>query len=323
MKDPEKIKSFYSDLNFKEKSKKSQSRDFLPALEYCGWINDKETRDKVQECYPNCCFNHRVGLPTVKYRDKLTGEERVSKPVELYEYEKRMIEQYESHYFYAQNKVRGAGATEILAVRHLAYKYAVTNLIYGRKGIIIAGINQSLAIIMLRRIINLLEPVDFVYAVMPAQTSPTRLVFRTGGEILALSADPDAARGFENVGDVILEEAAFWGLIEDELVLKAVEPFVSKSGAHIGILSTPNGQRGFFYEKIFNPELLHTKYHRHTVTLEEIKNVPIPLLDIDEVERLSTIDPDLFAQEFNNKFILPSSSVFGSNFTTEEYEAEF
>ena len=111
--------------------------------------------------------------------------------------------------------------------------------------------------------------------------------------------------------------------MDDEPVLKAVEPFVSKSGAHIGILSTPNSQQGFFYDKIFNPELSHTKYHRHTVTLDEVKNVTIPIIDTEEVERMRTLDPDMFAQEFNNQFILPSTSVFGNNFITERRKAEF
>ena len=318
MKDPDKIHTFYSELDAKTNYFKSSKTCFLPALEYCGWIRDRETRKKVQECYPHCCFNHRVGLPKIKYRDKNTGTELESKPVEIYDYEKEMIEKYESNQYYALNKVRGAGATEILVVRHLAYKYAVTNIINGRKGIIIAGINQSLAIIMLRRIINLLDSVSFVFATIPSKTSPTRLVFRTGGEILALPAVPNAARGLENVGDVILDEAAFWGLVEDEVVLKAIEPFVSKSGAQIGIISTPNGQQGFFYEKIFNPELVQTKYYLHTVTFNDIKNVSIPIIDVEEVERIKTMDPDMFAQEYGNQFLLPSSSVFGNNFIIDE-----
>jgi hypothetical protein len=299
------------------KEQKRQRRvDFLPALEYCGWINDDKIRSEVQECFPHCCFNHMVGLPKLVITDK-SGVAYESAPVELYPYEKEMIDRYESNSYYALNKVRGAGATEILAVRHLAFKYAVQNTTPGRKAIIIGGINHKLAIAILNRIVKLLEPVSFVFDEMPSKTSPTKLVFRNGGMILALPAEPYAPRGLENVGDVILDEAAFWGLTDDEPVLMAVEPFVAKSGARIGVISTPNGQRGFFWSKIFDPSLEHTKYDRHVVTLEQIKAVKQPTVNIADAESLAVSDPDTYAQEFGNRFILPSGSVFGNKFATD------
>lgn len=301
------------------KEQKRQRRvDFLPALEYCGWINDNKTRDIVQECYPDCCFNHRIGLPKTTIRDKKSGITYESGPVELYPYEKEIIDRYESNSYYALNKVRGAGATEILAVRHLAYKYAIQNTIPGRKAIIIAGINHKLAITILNRIIKLLEPFDFVFEEIPSSTAPTRLAFRNGGKILALPAEPYAPRGLENIGDVILDEAAFWDLTDDEPVLMAVEPFVAKSGAHIGVISTPNGQRGFFWNKIFDPSLEQTKYDRHVITLEQIKAVKQPIVNIADAEELAITDPDTYAQEYDNKFILPSGSVFGDTFPIEK-----
>lgn len=301
---------------------------YMVALEYCDWLPDstkpeQKTKQIVQSCEPFCCFNHQIGLPRKKYEDPITGESRESEPLPLYQYEKDTIDNYESNKYYSQNKVRGSGITEVLAIRHMAYKYGVTNRIKSRKYLLAAGQSRSVAVGFFKRMVDMLLPyAKIIFEEMPNYANPKFLKFRTGGEAYALASEPNAARGLENVGDVILDESAFWGLVDDEPVLKTFEPFVIKSGAKIGVFSTPNGQRGFFWTKIWNPES-KTKYFKHLVTLEEVADVPIPIIDVDEARRLEKDDPDLFAQEFGNKFIVPSSSVFGNEFTTEEYEAEF
>jgi len=47
---------------------------FVPALFYCGWLKNQteeqtSLKKQVQSCYPYCCFNHLIGLPTIKYED--------------------------------------------------------------------------------------------------------------------------------------------------------------------------------------------------------------------------------------------------------------
>jgi len=275
----------------------------------------------VQAAYPYCCFNHQIGLPKKKFKDEF-GIDRESDPIELYDYEKNVIENYDREKYYALNKVRGSGITEVLAVRHMAYKYAVVNRITGRKYVLAAGINLSLSVGILRRMVELLKPFPFIYKELPNITNPKQILFKGGGEAIALPADPNASRGLENVGDVLLDESGFWGLVDDEPVLKAFEPFVTKSGAHIGVFSTPNGQRGFFWTKIFNPEII-TKYFLDVLTLNMVRNVKIPIIDIDEVDMTKETDPDLYAQEYNNQFILPSASVFGDQFARDNFESEF
>jgi len=313
-------------IKFEEEVKEEESKlehKFMVALEYCNWLPEGRIKKEVKKCYPHCCFNHQVGLPKRKYRDQETNEEFEGEECELYDYEKRMIMLYEHYRYYAQNKVRGAGATEVLAVRHMAFKYAVANRIQGRKYLLAAGINQIVAARIFERIVLLLKPyAALVFSEIPKISKPTELKFMGGGVALALSSDPNAPRSLENIGDVLLDEAAFWDLADDSPVPRAYEPFVVKSGAHIGVFSTPNGQRGFYWSKIFNPDV-RTKYYRHVVTLEEVKNVPVPIIDVAEAKRMEIEDPDLFAQEYGNKFILPSSSVFGDVFIKGSHQAWF
>lgn len=301
---------------------------FVIGLEYCGWLPEntsqqKKIKKEVQQSRPYCCFNHQMGMPRKKYEDPVTHEPMESEPLEFYQYEKDTIANYEAEKYYAQNKVRGSGITEILAIRHMAYKYGVANTIKGRKYLLAAGQSRSVAVGFFKRMVDLLKPyAKVVFEELPNYANPKFLKFKSGGEGYALPSEPNAPRGLENVGDVILDEAAFWNLTEDEPVLKAFEPFVIKSGSKIGIFSTPNGQRGFFWTKIGNPEIT-TKYFYHVVTFEEVTQVAEPVIDTVEAEKLRLTDPDLFAQEFGNKFILPSSSVFGDQFDRENYKAEF
>lgn len=301
--------------------------NFFVALEYCGWLpentlEERKIKEQVQSCRPFCCFNHQIGLPRKQIITE-SGETLETDPIEFYDYQKRIIENYESNRYYAQNKIRGSGTTEVLTVRHMLYKYCVTNTIQLRKCLIVGGQSRSIAVQILRRMLHTIgDYAKLAFTEKPNVLNPTKLFCRTGGMILALASHPDAPRSLDNVGDEILEEASAWDLVDDEPVLKAFEPLVVKSSGRIGVVGTPKGQRGFFWEKIFNPEI-ETKYFKHVITFEEVTNVPVPIIDIEEAERLRVTDPDLFAQEFGNQFIIPSRAVFGDKFLTGEQIAEF
>jgi len=258
-----------------------------------------------------------VGLPTIKYEDVLGNQE--SKGIQLWPYEKKMIDLLNQSHYYAQNKCRGAGASEIITVRYMLYKY-ITTREQDRKCLIVAGINMEAAKVLMHRIKVLADKIPFVYrSGEPSTDFPTKLYFKCG-MILALAANPQVVRSYENVGHVILEESAFWKLLDDTPVLTAAEPHVIKSSAHIVVLSTPNGQRGFFWNKIFNPEV-NTMYTKHVLNWREVVDVPVPVISKTEVERIKETDPAAYDQEFDNKFLLSGYQAFGP-FKEEDFEPE-
>jgi phage FluMu gp28-like protein len=67
--------------------------------------------------------------------------------------------------------------------------------------------------------------------------------FPNGSRIIALAANPDTARGY--TGDVVLDEFAFHQ--DSQAIFTAVYRQVSL-GHYMRVLSTPNGQRGKFYD---------------------------------------------------------------------------
>ena len=263
----------------------------MPALEYCRNIPDDEEiliRDKkgkiikrlnakqeVMSCYPDCCFNHRIGMPRLTYEDEERGIYWESDPIEFSEYEEEMVREYESGNFYALNKCRGAGATERLTVRHMLYKYAVTNTSKERKCLICGSISLTISKNFTHRIKMLSDMVPFLYKEKPQSDFPRELFYKSGGQIIAIPAEEDAFRSYDNVGDEMLEEVSSWDKEDDEPVLKAAEPHVFKSGAKIGNITTPKGKKGYYWTKIFNDDPdFKTKYKKHIVNWRRVVCMP-------------------------------------------------
>lgn len=293
---------------------------YIPALFYCGWLADttkkqKKIKKDVESCYPYCCFNHLVGLPTIKYEDEFGSIIGESKPVPLHKYEQKILENYESTNYYALNKCRGAGASEILTIRWMLFKYCITR-IKNRLCMIVGGINEKEAVEYMTRIKELADRIPFMYRVQPKSDTPS-VIYLKLGVIKATPANPQAVRSYQNVGDILLEESAFWKLIDDTPILKSAEPHVVKSSAHIGAISTPNGQAGFFWSKIFNPEV-KSKYFKHVLNWKEVVDVDLPVISKEEVLKLQREDPATYEQELNNQFLLSENRAFG-NFDVADF----
>lgn len=294
---------------------------FIPGLFFCEWlpretVEEQYIQQKVYECYPFCCFNHLIGLPTIKYEDENGLPQGESEPIPLWYYEKNILEKYESNNFYALNKCRGAGASELF-IRYFLFK-ALTTPLQDRKFLIIAGINQDSAQALMYRMKVLADLLPFMYRYVPHSDSPAVMIFKRG-MVLALPAKASALRLLENVGDILIDESAFWNLIDDEVVLTAAEPHVFKSNAHVAAVSTPNGQRGFFWTRIFNPDV-NTKYEKHVLNWREVIDVKIPIIDKKAVLKMQTEDPVTYEQELNNQFLLSSEAVFGKFDLEKDYE---
>lgn len=287
---------------------------YVPAVFYCEWAGlehghelSKKDKEKIKQFYPACCFSHFFGMPTLKFKDE-NGVITESEPIEYNSYQKRWIANVVKYRFYSMLKCRGAGATEILTIRWRLYR-AIVNHIPNRKFCIIAGTHQALAVEFLRRMKVLCDRRPFVYRIIPKTESPSILHIGVS-KIMALPAESEVVRGLENVEDIDLEEPASWDLQNDQPVLDAAEPHVTKSGATLQIKGTPRGRRGFFWEKIWNPEI-KTKYYRERTLVDEVLDAEHPLLDRAEVERIKQTDPRTYRQEFMGEFVLPEDSLYG------------
>jgi phage FluMu gp28-like protein len=82
--------------------------------------------------------------------------------------------------------------------------------------------------------------------------SLTDISFVDGGRLLFRNSSQNGARGLESVSDILIDECAFVDDIDG--IYSAVLPATTMVGdnAKIIIVSTPNGQKGWFWQKLSN-----------------------------------------------------------------------
>ena len=241
--------------------------------------NDEEGR---------CCFNHRVGLPTRKWETDIGTVDTI--PVELTHFNKRMMENYFKHRKYSQNKTRGSGASEILTIRYMVFKYGVLTREKNRKCIILPGTSSKLSAEFSTRIKAICDRIPQIYRRIPTSDKPVEFVFKTGGRIILTSATPDAERGFENVGDLLHEEVAHWELVDDMPVFYASEGVYAKTLCHVVHSTTPRGKRGFYYDLVWSPDAT-SDFYKHITNWREV--IGLPVQTIEELYPLGHISDEM------------------------------
>ena len=141
----------------------------VPARFYCHWMlpgdklqYDKTGKELKDDTDGQCCFNHRVGLPTRKWETDEGSSETI--PVELTPFNFRMMKNYFIHRKYSQNKCRGSGASEILTIRYMVFKYAVLAKEKNRKCIILPGTSSKLSDEFSTRIKAICDKIPQIYS---------------------------------------------------------------------------------------------------------------------------------------------------------------
>src|SRR4051794_7110581 len=94
---------------------------------------------------------------------------------------------------------------------------------------------------------ELLRTTRFLLSALPdlgtATDTTSQLELENGSRILSLPATEDTIRGYSAVSLIVIDEAA---RVPDELYF-ALRPMLALSDGRLLALSTPNGQRGWFY----------------------------------------------------------------------------
>lgn len=123
--------------------------------------------------------------------------------------------------------------------------------------------------------------------------------FPTGSRITALSASPDAARGFG--GNLLLDEFGFHR--DSRRIWGSAFPVAARGGHKIRVISTPNGKGNKFYELMTAED---NGWSRHYVDIYQAVKEGLDV-DIDEL-RAGMADEDAWAQEFELQWLDAASS---------------
>lgn len=120
---------------------------------------------------------------------------------------------------------------------------------------------------------------------------------------------PTRAAAGETFDFLILDEAAF---VDDEILIEVLEPTVSAVDGNILLVSTPTGQKGFFYE-LFDPNDLKDKheYYRYYLHWKMCENEAQKRLIREKGEHAKR-DGNMksFDQEYNALFTVDTSAFF-------------
>lgn len=123
--------------------------------------------------------------------------------------------------------------------------------------------------------------------------------FPGGSRITAISASPDAARGFG--GNLILDEFAFHA--DSRRIWASAFPVIIRNNNKLRVISTPNGKGNKFHELMTTADNGFSKHH--VDIYEAVKQG----LDVDiEQLRKALNDEDAWGQEFELKWMDAASS---------------
>jgi phage terminase large subunit-like protein len=162
---------------------------------------------------------------------------------EPYGYQKTLVELIGKHHTTVIAKTRQLGITETIA-NYFLFK-ACTN--DGYLAVIFSKTQSDTSNIAKR----IRRQLDSLYEyIEPITDSLTDIELSNGGRILFRNSTPNGARGLESVSDILYDESAFADEIEE--IYKSSIPCTTVVGkdARIVILSTPNGQSGWFWDKL-------------------------------------------------------------------------
>jgi phage FluMu gp28-like protein len=148
----------------------------------------------------------------------------------------------------------------------------------------------------INKLIKALEPVEQL-------ESDNKLSFTLANksQIVALPGDPDTLRGYSAPQLIIIDEGAF----TSNEMMEAIVPMLAVSEGRLLILSTPNGQRGFFYESWISPD---DDWLRISVPATQCLRIKPAYLELMRKK----MPPYKFRQEFFCEFTDSENQIFSS-----------
>jgi hypothetical protein len=233
------------ELRSSQLSDKSSKLDRFKGLEF--WIWDKAEHERrfnewIQRGLRPCCFNHAVGLPR-------KGD--VAKP--LFDYEKEIYDALQQTKYIWIKKATGLGITEFM-LRYTAWLCLRDDMLKGSYVGIVTGPRIELAITLINRLKSLFSNIKFDDKETVCTLNDVRIEAFPSHHL-------DSMRGLDKVSFILLDEADFFPLGQQQEARAISERYIAKSNPYIVMVSTPNRPEGLF-EQIEREPAGKCLYHR-------------------------------------------------------------
>jgi len=274
------------ELRSSQLSDKSSKLDRFKGLEF--WIWDKAEHERrfndwIQRGLRPCCFNHAVGLPR-------KGD--VAKP--LFDYEKEIYDALQQTKYIWIKKATGLGITEFM-LRYTAWLCLRDDKLQGSYVGIVTGPRIELAITLINRLKSLFSNVKFDDKETVCILNDVRIEAFPSHHL-------DSMRGLDKVSFILLDEADFFPLGQQQEARAISERYIAKSNPYIVMVSTPNRPEDLF-ELIEREEqcLYHRIFLPYTRGLGKIYT---------EQEIAKARESPQFEREYNLQYIGQQGNVF-------------
>jgi len=237
----------------------------------------------------DCCFNHMIGMP-----------QKDDKEYPLFDYQKIIFEDIEVHghkYLWIL-KATGLGITEFF-LRYIAWKCLSSDIWKGCKVCIVTGPRIDLSITLIDRMKKLFTDI------LKFTTNQTVIVLN-GCRVEAFpSHHMDTMRGLKDIKFILLDEAGFFPINQQEESRKVSERYIAKSNPNIVMVSTP-GRPDDVFAKI--NEEKDSIYHKLKFDYKWGLNKIFTEEEIQE-----NMKSHSFEQEYNLMFLGNVGNVFPPN----------
>jgi hypothetical protein len=150
----------------------------------------------------------------------------------------------------------------------------------------------------------------------------TALSLQDGTRFLTMPRRAASIRGWARLKYVFLDEASHYGLLDDEEFLSATTSRLSNTDGYLRIVSTPNGQRGFFY-RLYTAAVSGEAKEWKQMTFPYQVGIPSMFTEAF-IEGERTTLGNLFDQEYNCDFVGAGNVAFESELVdsiVEDYES--
>jgi hypothetical protein len=219
-----------------------------------------------------------------------------SKKMALFDYEQEIFDLLQETKHVWIKKATGLGITEFM-LRYIAWLCLRDNKLKGSHMCLVTGPRIDLAI-------TLVERIKGFFSTMRFDTKET-VVQLNGVKIEAFpSHHLDAMRGLPNVSFILLDEADFFPVGQQQEARAVSERYIAKSDPYIVMVSTPNAPEGLFEEIEREPDdkcLYKRLFFDYTLGLGKIYTVQ---------EIAKARESPSFEREYNLRYIGQQGNVF-------------
>ena len=143
------------------------------------------------------------------------------------------------------NKANKIGMTEAI-LRDLAFKGTVGDCVGYQ--MMLGAQRREMAFENMRRLQHIFDG-SAILRPLVKEKKQSRLILSNDTEYLVMPRSPAAMRGWPRLKYAFLDEAAHYGLLDDQEFLAATTSRLSNTDGYLRVVSTPKGQRGFFWQQ--------------------------------------------------------------------------